>query len=42
MTKGYCSDCYIFVHCPWFCSYYDVETEEPKEPCFSKEKIKDE
>jgi hypothetical protein len=38
---GYCSDCYIFIKCPIFCDKYDVETEEPKEICFSKEQIKE-
>lgn len=34
---GYCSDCYIYNHCPWFCGNYDIETEQPIQPCFSKE-----
>ena len=38
---GYCSDCIIFIDCPWFCNKFDVETEEPNEPCFDKEKLKE-
>ena len=36
---GYCTDCYIFQKCAWFCKKYDVETEEPKEQCFDKETV---
>lgn len=36
--KGYCSDCLIFVKCPWFCNRYDPETENPHDGhCWSKE-----
>lgn len=38
-VKGYCSDCYIFVNCPWFCNRFDPDTEEPIGACWSKERI---
>jgi hypothetical protein len=37
---GYCSDCYMFVHAPWFCNKWDTNTEEPKGECYSKEPVK--
>lgn len=36
--KGYCSDCYIFRECPWFCNHFDPEEENPVDGnCWSKE-----
>ncbi|GAB6460684.1 hypothetical protein bcgnr5390_10530 [Bacillus luti] len=36
---GYCTDCSIFIKCPWFCDNYEAGTEEPKSDCWSKESL---
>jgi hypothetical protein len=36
---GYCSDCFIFINCPWLCTNHDKETEEPITDCLTKESL---
>ncbi|WP_442599880.1 hypothetical protein [Neobacillus sp. D3-1R] len=36
---GYCSDCFIFITCPWLCTNHNDKTEEPLKDCKTKENL---
>lgn len=39
--RGYCECCKIFYQCFWFCKKEIDEDNNPIEPCYTREYIKD-